>query len=101
MTSTSDLKALLHRTSDLTPAQRLVVMLYALSAGDRGGVVRETGQDLADQLGMTPTVFSRIRKQLVQAGWLEESEKFAHITYFRLSPHALGEQTVIPMRRAI
>ncbi|MEY9878191.1 DNA-binding MarR family transcriptional regulator [Streptacidiphilus sp. MAP12-33] len=101
MTSKSDYKALLRRTHDLTPAQRLVVMLYALSDSDRGGVVRETGQDLAEQLGMTPTVFSRIRKQLVEAGWLEQSEKFAHITYFRLSPQALGEQTVVPMRRAI
>ncbi|WP_037599622.1 helix-turn-helix domain-containing protein [Streptacidiphilus rugosus] len=101
MTEKNEYRALLCRTSDLTPAQRLVIMLYALSHSDRGGVVRETGQALAEQLGMTPTVFSRIRKQLVQAGWLEESEKFAHITYFRLSPQALGEQTVVPMRRAI
>lgn len=101
MTRSSDYKALLCRTGDLTPTQRLIVMLYALSASDRSGVVRETGQDLAEQLSMTPTVFSRVRKQLVTAGWLEESERFAHIAYYRLSPQALGEQNVIPMRRAI
>ncbi|MEZ0069934.1 DNA-binding MarR family transcriptional regulator [Streptacidiphilus sp. MAP12-20] len=101
MTEASDIRALLRRTGELTPTQRLVVMLYALSATDRGGVVRETGRDLASQLNMTPTVFSRMRKQLVFLGWLEESEKFAHIAYFRLSPRALGEQVVVPMRRAI
>jgi hypothetical protein len=101
MTEKSDYQALLRRTCTLTPAQRLVVLLYAFCEADRGGVVRQTGRDLAQQLGMTPTVFSRLRKQLVQTGWLEESERFAHISYFRLSPQALGERTVVPMRRAM
>lgn len=101
MKNKGEYQALLRRTCDLTPAQRLVLMLYAVSEADRGGVVRETGRDLAQQLGITPTVFSRLRKQLVQSGWLEESERFAHISYYRLSPQALGERTVVPMRPAM
>jgi DNA-binding MarR family transcriptional regulator len=85
----------------LTPAQRIVVMLYCLSESDRAGVVVQTGQDLARQAGMSPTTFSRVRRQLVEAGWLEPSRKFAHITYFRLSPHALGEPPVVAVRRVI
>ncbi|MEZ0095297.1 helix-turn-helix domain-containing protein [Streptacidiphilus sp. EB129] len=93
--------SVLGRSSDLTPVQRLVVVLYALSSTDRGGVVRKTGQDLAAELGMTPSTFSRTRKQLVDAGWLELSEKFAHIAYYRLAPRALGESTVVQMRPAM
>lgn len=101
MRDTCEFLALLRRTCDLMPAQRLVIVLCAVSEADRGGVVHETGRGLAQQLGMTPTVFSRLRKRLVRRGWLEELERFAHISYYRLSSRALGEGTVVPMRRAM
>lgn len=90
----------LHRTAGMTANQRLVVMLYAMHPADRSGAVIETGVNLAKLVGMSPTVFSRTRRQVVEAGWLEESERLAHIRYYRLSPKSTGEDTVIPLRRA-
>jgi hypothetical protein len=90
----------LHRTSGMTANQRLVVMLYAMHPADRSGAVIETGANLAKLVGMSPTVFSRTRRQVVEAGWLEESERLAHIRYYRLSPKSTGEDTVVPLRRA-
>ncbi|MEV7856483.1 replication initiation protein, RepL2 [Streptomyces sp. NPDC087228] len=90
----------LHRTVGMTANQRLVVMLYALHPTDRAGAVIETGANLASRVGMSPTVFSRIRRQVVDAGWLEESSRLAHISYYRLSPRSTGEDVVVPLRRA-
>lgn len=67
---------------------------------DRAGAVVETGANLAQLVGMSPTVFSRTRRQFVDAGWLEESERLAHISYYRLSQKSTGEQVVVPLRRA-
>lgn len=91
---------LLQRTAGLTANQRLVVMLYALHPTDRAGTVAETGAQLAKLVGLSPTVFSRTRRQAVEAGWLEESERLAHISYYRLSPKATGENVVVPLRQA-
>jgi DNA-binding MarR family transcriptional regulator len=92
--------ALLRRTAGLSPNQRLIVLLYAMVPTDRAGAVCKTGQELSDLVGLTPTMFSRIRRQLVEAGWLEESGHFAHIKYYRLTSKATGEQIVVPLRRA-
>jgi hypothetical protein len=51
-------------------------------------------------VGMFPTVFSRMRRQVVEAGWLEETERLAHISYYRLSAKSTGEEIVVPLRRA-
>lgn len=67
---------------------------------DRAGAVIETGAKLAELVGMSPTVFSRTRRQVVEAGWLEESERLAHISYYRLSAKCTGEDVVVPLRRA-
>ncbi|MEU6708145.1 replication initiation protein, RepL2 [Streptomyces wuyuanensis] len=91
---------ILQRTAGMTANQRLVVMLYAMHPTDRAGAVTETGAHLAKLVGMSPTVFSRTRRQVVEAGWLEESERLAHISYYRLSAKSTGEDVVIPLRRA-
>nr|WTA00827.1 replication initiation protein, RepL2 [Streptomyces sp. NBC_00857] len=91
---------ILHRTVGMTANQRLIVMLYAMHPTDRGGAVIETGANLAKSVGMAPTVFSRTRRQVVEAGWLEESERLAHISYYRLSAKTTGEDVVVPLRRA-
>ena len=75
-------------------------MLYAVHPTDRVGAVIETGATLAKLVGMSPTVFSRTRRQVVEAGWLEESERLAHISYYRLSQKSTGDQIVVPLRRA-
>ncbi|WP_081241053.1 replication initiation protein, RepL2 [Streptomyces viridosporus] len=91
---------LLQRTAGMTANQRLVVMLYALHPTDRAGAVLETAANLAELVGMSPSVFSRTRRQVVEAGWLEESDRLAHIKYYRLSPKATGENVVVALRRA-
>ncbi|MFF3959447.1 replication initiation protein, RepL2 [Streptomyces sp. NPDC001890] len=90
----------LHRTVGMTANQRLVVMLYAMHPTDRAGAVIETGANLAKLVGMSPTVFSRTRRQVIEAGWLEESDRLAHISYYRLSVKSTGEDVVVPLRRA-
>lgn len=91
---------LLERTAGMTANQRLVVMLYALHPTDRSGAVLETAATLAKLVGMAAPVFSRTRKQVIEAGWLEETEKIGHIKYYRLDPRRLGENVVVPLRRA-
>ncbi|MFE7077061.1 replication initiation protein, RepL2 [Streptomyces sp. NPDC057620] len=91
---------LLEKTAGMTANQRLVVMLYALHPTDRSGSVLQTAAALAQLVGMAPTVFSRTRKQVIEAGWLEETERIGHIKYYRLDPKRLGENVVIPLRRA-
>ncbi|MFE0766149.1 replication initiation protein, RepL2 [Streptomyces smyrnaeus] len=84
----------------MTANQRLVVLLYAVHPTDRAGTVVETAAELAKLVGLSPTVFSRTRRQVIEAGWLEESERLAHIRYYRLKPEALGDNVVVEMRRA-
>lgn len=91
---------LLEKTVGMTANQRLVVMLYALHPTDRSGAVLETAANLAKLVGMAPPVFSRTRKQVIEAGWLEETERIGHIRYYRLDPKRLGESVVVPLRRA-
>ncbi|MEU8936270.1 replication initiation protein, RepL2 [Streptomyces sp. NPDC048409] len=91
---------LLEKTAGMTANQRLVVMLYALHPTDRSGAVLETAANLAKLVGMAPPVFSRTRKQVIEAGWLEETERLGHIRYYRLDPRRMGEKIVIPLRRA-
>jgi hypothetical protein len=91
---------LLEKTAGMTANQRLVVMLYALHPTDRSGAVLETAANLAQLVGMAPPVFSRTRKQVIEAGWLEETERIGHIKYYRLDPRRMGENVVVPLRRA-
>ncbi|WP_217249311.1 replication initiation protein, RepL2 [Streptomyces sp. AC602_WCS936] len=91
---------LLRATVGMTANQRLVVMLYALHPTDRSGAVLETAANLAKLVGMSPPVFSRTRKQVIEAGWLEETGKIGHIKYYRVDPKQLGENVVVQLRRA-
>ncbi len=91
---------LLEKTAGMTANQRLVVMLYALHPTDRSGAVLETAANLAKLVGMAAPVFSRTRKQVIEAGWLEETERIGHIRYYRLDPKRMGEKVVIHLRRA-
>jgi hypothetical protein len=91
---------LLEKTAGMSANQRLVVMLYALHPTDRSGAVLETAANLAKLVGMAPPVFSRTRKQVIEAGWLEETERIGHIKYYRLDPKRMGENVVVPLRRA-
>ncbi|MGW2609456.1 replication initiation protein, RepL2 [Streptomyces mirabilis] len=102
MNSDDKLKTLhlLQRTAGMTANQRLVVMFYAVHPTDRASTVVETGAELAKLVGLSPPVFSRTRRQVIEAGWLEESERLAHIRYYRLSPKATGESVVVELRRA-
>ncbi|MEU9314999.1 replication initiation protein, RepL2 [Streptomyces sp. NPDC048295] len=89
-----ELLDVLHRTAGMTANQRLVVMLYAMHPTDRAGAVIETGANLAKLVGMSPTVFSRTRRQVIEAG------RLAHISNYRLSAKSAGEDVVVPLRRA-
>lgn len=91
---------LLEKTAGMSANQRLVVMLYALHPTDRSGAVLETAANLAKLVGMAAPVFSRTRKQVIEAGWLEETERIGHIKYYRLEPKHLGQSVVVPLRRA-
>ncbi|MFJ2745281.1 helix-turn-helix domain-containing protein [Streptomyces sp. NPDC087440] len=72
----------------LTPGQRLVVLLYGSVKQDANGTVSMQGTELASMLGMTQPAFSRVRKELVELGWLEVSGQVGHYNMYRLSDKA-------------
>ncbi|WP_342777904.1 replication initiation protein, RepL2 [Streptomyces hundungensis] len=90
----------LHRTTGMTAPQRLVVMLHARHPNRPRRRGHRDERPTRQPVGMSPTVFSRIPRQAVEAGWLEESECPAHISYYRLSAKGTGEDVVVPLRRA-
>lgn len=98
--SLEDLRALLGRAKDLSPNQRLLLAFYGtLPAGKQG--TEQTGQALALEMGWAPTVFSRIRTELVEGGWLDEYGRFNNVRYYRLSDQAMGRRSkVVRLRRA-
>lgn len=103
MKTADDARALarevLRRTKELPPNQRLVLQLYAIMPKEPGGAVRTTARELAeDELGWTPTLFSRVRGQLVEDGWLEFVDKLSNSPIYRLGERATGQRTVIPLR---
>lgn len=103
MKTADDARALarevLRRTKELPPNQRLVLQLYAIMPKEPGGAVRKTARELAeDELGWTPTLFSRVRGQLVEDGWLEFVDKLSNSPIYRLGERATGQRTVIPLR---
>ncbi|MFJ9457730.1 replication initiation protein, RepL2 [Kitasatospora sp. NPDC101447] len=90
----NDVRALIGRTKDLTANQRLLLVHYAaLPAGKTG--TQQTGQALAAEMGWAPTFFSRIRKELVEADWLEEYDRFNNIRYYRPTDQALGRRSKV------
>lgn len=92
---------LLRRTSDLPPLQRIVLLLYASKDQTETGTVPETAAAMAEDLGMLPQLFTRVRRQLIDGGWLEEDPemRIGRVRYYRLTPKATGEpDNVIPLR---
>lgn len=92
----------LNNTRELTATQRLILMTYWLSADDPTGVLVKTGVDIAELLNLRPTVFSRLRRQLVAEGYLEESarHRLGNIRYYGLTRKTTGgDNVVIPLRR--
>lgn len=88
-----DVQYLLRKTGrKLNPNQRIVVMLYASSDQNADGTVTTRATDLAETAGMTPPVFSRTRKELCEAGWLEETGKFGRVKLYRLSPQIFDDR---------
>ncbi|MDH6229124.1 helix-turn-helix domain-containing protein [Streptomyces sp. MJP52] len=81
-----DVQYLLRTTGrKLSPNQRLVVLLYASAEQNPDGTVMTRATELAETAGMTPPVFSRTRKELCEAGWLEETGKFGRVSLYRLN----------------
>lgn len=95
-------QAVLDNSHGLPANQRLLLVIYANADGKyRNGAVEKTAQDLAKDLGWAPTVFSRTRKELIEAGFLEQHGKFNNVKYFRLTDQALGRGgTVVRLRTA-
>jgi DNA-binding MarR family transcriptional regulator len=99
-----DFVRFLQTTADRTATERLILLTYVtLSSDERGGIVNKTGVELAKLLNLAPTVFSRLRRQLVEDGYLEESpqHRLGNIRYYRLTAKvSRGSGTVvIPLRR--
>lgn len=95
------LRAIFRTSQKLTPSQRLVLILYRTYKPDSQGIVRVTAQEMAETIGMIPTVFSRERKALVEAGWLELGTMRSNIKYYRLTPKAKAVSNVVPIRSAV
>lgn len=92
-----ELVEILGRSAELHPVQRCVVMGYALLSPP-SGTVRKTGEEMAELLGMTAPGFSRTRRELVQLGWLEETDRAGNIRYYRLTEKGTGRQVVVQLR---
>lgn len=93
-----DVIYLLRRTGEgmgskrLSPNQRLVVLLYASSEQDQNGTVIIRATELAATVGMTASVLSRTRKELVELGWLEEAGSVGRVKLYRLNPGIAEEE---------
>ncbi|MFD7961329.1 replication initiation protein, RepL2 [Streptomyces zaomyceticus] len=89
-----DVQYLLQKTGEakLNPNQRIVVMLYASSPQKPDGTVETKATDLARTAGMTPPVLSRTRRELVDAGWLEATQKFGRVQIYRLVPGIFADR---------
>ncbi|WP_063837906.1 helix-turn-helix domain-containing protein [Streptomyces sp. MUSC 125] len=88
-----DVQYLLKKTGRvLNPNQRIVVMLYASSEQRPDGTVMIKASELAATAGMTPPVLSRTRKELVTAGWMEETGSIGSVKLYRLAPAMFEER---------
>lgn len=94
---------LLRRTSELPPLQRIVVLLYASKDQTDTGTVPETAASMAGDLGMLPQLFTRVRRQLIEGGWLEEDPEMrvGKVRYYRLTPKATGGTDNVVQLRSV
>lgn len=93
----TDVTQLLKNTSKLPPLQRIVLVLYAVADSDSTGTVEATGTDLAEQVGMSRQLFSRVRRELIAGGWLEEDveARFGKIRFYRLTRKCGGPENAV------
>ncbi|MFI9206295.1 replication initiation protein, RepL2 [Streptomyces sp. NPDC053048] len=99
--NSGDLAAtVLRRSRKLKPNQRLLLQLYATAHKAPNGAVQKTAAVLAEELGWTPTLFSRVRKDLAKEGWLEEVDRISNSPIYRLGELSTGERRVVPLRSA-
>ncbi len=95
-------QVVLRASHGLPPNQRLVLVHYATHP-DRtsNGMVEETNEKLAAALGWVPTVFSRTRKELIEAGFLQERKRTGNVRYYGLTAKALGPKSKVSHLRSV
>jgi hypothetical protein len=95
-------------TKGLPPVARLVLARYAASAKMTSeGTVMELAKDMAEDLGMTATQFSRERRRLIAGGYLVEdpARRVGTVSHFKININGVTAQPkqpevakVIPLR---
>ncbi|MFD8631961.1 replication initiation protein, RepL2 [Streptomyces sp. NPDC059533] len=95
----AEVRRILRETGGLPPLQRLLLVQYAVSDTDEIGTVHATGAEPAAEAAMSPQLFSRVRRELISGGWLEESgERLGNMRFYRRTDRTTGRQTVTPLR---
>ncbi|MFJ4679253.1 replication initiation protein, RepL2 [Kitasatospora sp. NPDC088783] len=95
--SRHDVVKIMKRVSGLAPNLRQIVMLYAsLDQDPSTGAVPIDAKEIAAEINMDPSLFSRLRGQLVERGWMEKIED---TVYYRLTSLADSPDNVLPLRR--
>ncbi|OPG02875.1 hypothetical protein B1R27_30820 [Streptomyces sp. GKU 895] len=92
-----ELETLQQRISKLPHLKQNVVMTYAILGGLEHSVER-TAADLAELIGVPAPHFSRARRELADAGWLEHTHSEGQVKFYRLGDTATGRKIVVPLR---
>ncbi|WP_331752252.1 helix-turn-helix domain-containing protein [Streptomyces sp. NBC_00829] len=86
---TGDLaRSILAATASLPGADYRVLMSY-VTAVPLGETIRETAQDVAAFLKISPGTVSRSLKKLTSTGWLEVSYRVGTVPFYKAGPQVL------------
>ncbi|WP_328406367.1 MarR family transcriptional regulator (plasmid) [Streptomyces sp. NBC_00390] len=86
---TGDLaRGLLEATASLPGADFRVLMSY-VTAAPLGETIRQTAQDVAAFLQISPGTVSRSLKKLTSSGWLVISYKVGTVPFYKVGPKVL------------
>lgn len=79
-------------TAGLPATQRLILVHYATQPRQKSGAVLGSGLELAESAGLNWRSYSRVRLELVEAGYLEEvpEDRQGVTRVYRLTAKALG-----------
>ncbi|MFD7065460.1 hypothetical protein [Streptomyces sp. NPDC059906] len=88
-----ELEALQARISDLSHLKQNMLMTYAVL----GGLDERTAAELAELIGVPAPHFSRARRELEAAGYLECTHTMGQVKFFRLGEAATARQVVVPL----
>ncbi|WP_457437313.1 winged helix-turn-helix domain-containing protein [Streptomyces sp. MN6] len=91
-----ELAALKARISDLSHLKQNVLVTYAILGGLEHSVER-TAAELAELIGVPAPHFSRARRELEDAGYLECTHKEGQVRFFRLGEEATGRNVVVEL----